>query len=112
VFRVLFSLITVIVLLNLLIAILNDSFTKASDVSEKSYLLQLSQVIADAEVFYMLPSEREKKWFTEELYFEVSENTIEQWYAKLGDDKQLENWDDITKNLNDINNINNENFSL
>lgn len=98
-FRVLFSLITVIILLNLLIAILNDSFNKATEISEKAYLLQLAQVLADVEIFFLLPSERRKIWFADELYFEVSMNRVKQWYKKLGDDKQLEDWKDIVKDL-------------
>ncbi|RUS21628.1 hypothetical protein BC937DRAFT_92039 [Endogone sp. FLAS-F59071] len=96
VFRVLFSLITVIILLNLLIAMLNDSFNKATEISEKSYLLQLAQVLADVEIFFLLPSERKKIWFADELYFEVNMSRIKQWNKKLGDDdKQPENWRDI-----------------
>ncbi|PKY18724.1 hypothetical protein RhiirB3_468731 [Rhizophagus irregularis] len=65
---VLFSLFIVIYLMNLLIGLLSDAIGKNNN--RVSYLMQKTQILAEIELFYMLPFQRRwKEWFPEIIYY-------------------------------------------
>ncbi|CAG8602070.1 8208_t:CDS:2, partial [Paraglomus occultum] len=65
-----FSFFTVIYLLNLFIGLLSNAINLYHERS--SYLAQKAEVLAEIELFYMLPSQRRKKcWFPDIVYYEA-----------------------------------------
>ncbi|GBB85850.1 hypothetical protein RclHR1_01230013 [Rhizophagus clarus] len=65
---VLFSLLIVVYLMNLFIGLLNNAIEK--DNNRISYLIQKAEIIAEIELFYLLPFQRRwKPWFPEVLYY-------------------------------------------
>ncbi|GBB84657.1 hypothetical protein RclHR1_11220006 [Rhizophagus clarus] len=66
----LFSFLVVIYLMNLIIGLLNMSIEK--DIDRASYLVQKAEVIAEIELFYLLPHQRRWiSWFPELIYYRV-----------------------------------------
>ncbi|PKY57911.1 hypothetical protein RhiirA4_549853 [Rhizophagus irregularis] len=65
---VLFSLLVVVYLMNLLIGLLNNAIEK--DNNKASYLVQKAEILAEIELFYLLPHQRRwRKWFPEVIYY-------------------------------------------
>ncbi|GBC33432.2 hypothetical protein GLOIN_2v1826879 [Rhizophagus irregularis DAOM 181602=DAOM 197198] len=65
---VLFSLLIVVYLMNLLIGLLSNAIEKNNN--RVSYLIQKAQILAEIELFYMLPFQRRwKEWFPEVIYY-------------------------------------------
>ncbi|PKC05524.1 hypothetical protein RhiirA5_420819 [Rhizophagus irregularis] len=65
-----FSFLIVIYLMNLFIGLLNMAIEKDND--RASYLVQKAEVIAEIELFYLLPHQRRwKTWFPEVIYYTV-----------------------------------------
>ncbi|CAB4421589.1 unnamed protein product [Rhizophagus irregularis] len=63
---VLFSLLIVVYLMNLLIGLLNNAIEE--DNNRVSYLIQKAEILAEIELFYLLPHQRRwKTWFPETL---------------------------------------------
>ena len=61
---VLFSFLVVVYLMNLFIGLLNMAMEKDND--RASYLAQKAEVIAEIELFYLLPFQRQwRDWFPE-----------------------------------------------
>lgn len=74
VYRAVFAFITGIILFNVLIALLNNRYNDAFERSQNVYLMQKSQVIAEIEVFFMLPWERRNTvMFPRDLTLDVEE---------------------------------------
>ncbi|CAB4438000.1 unnamed protein product [Rhizophagus irregularis] len=65
---VLFSLLIVVYLMNLLIGLLNFAIEK--DNNRVSYLMQKVEILAEIELFYLLPHQRRcQEWFPELIYY-------------------------------------------
>ncbi|GBC05945.1 hypothetical protein RclHR1_06520001 [Rhizophagus clarus] len=65
---VLFSLLIVVYLMNLFIGLLNNAIEKDND--RVSYLVQKAEIIAEIELFYLLPPQRRwYKWFPDVTYY-------------------------------------------
>ncbi|EXX54356.1 hypothetical protein RhiirA1_498854 [Rhizophagus irregularis] len=65
---VLFSLLVVVYLMNLFIGLLNMAINK--DNERVSYLKQKAEVLAEIELFYLLPNQRRwESWFPEVIYY-------------------------------------------
>ncbi|PKC71635.1 hypothetical protein RhiirA1_495924 [Rhizophagus irregularis] len=65
---VLFSLLIVVYLMNLFIGLLNMAIEK--DNNRVSYLMQKAEILAEIELFYLLPYQRRyEKWFPEVIYY-------------------------------------------
>ncbi|GET53947.1 hypothetical protein GLOIN_2v1696895 [Rhizophagus irregularis DAOM 181602=DAOM 197198] len=65
---VLFSLLVVVYLMNLLIGLLNNAIEE--DNNRVSYLLQKAEILAEIELFYLLPHQRRwETWFPEVMYY-------------------------------------------
>ncbi|GBB88163.1 hypothetical protein RclHR1_01470011 [Rhizophagus clarus] len=65
---VLFSLLIVVYLMNLLIGLLNNAIEKKNN--RVSYLIQKAEILAEIELFYLLPLQRRwNKWFPEVIYY-------------------------------------------
>ena len=61
---VLFSFLVVVYLMNLFIGLLNSAMEKDND--RVSYLTQKAEIIAEIELFYLLPHQsRRRTWFPE-----------------------------------------------
>lgn len=61
---VLFSFLVVVYLMNLFIGLLNSAMEKDND--RASYLAQKAEIIAEIELFYLLPYQRRRRtWFPE-----------------------------------------------
>ncbi|RGB43108.1 hypothetical protein C1646_63362 [Rhizophagus diaphanus] len=66
---VLFSLLVVVYLMNLFIGLLNNAIER----DEVSYLVQKAEVLAEIELFYLLPHQRRwKEWFPEVIYYHAN----------------------------------------
>ncbi|RGB28675.1 hypothetical protein C1646_673049 [Rhizophagus diaphanus] len=75
---VLFSLLVVIYLMNLLIGLLNMEI--GEDNNRVSYLIQKAEILAEIELFYLLPHQRRwETWFPEVIYYyaDVDKTRIE-----------------------------------
>ncbi|POG77695.1 hypothetical protein GLOIN_2v1544860 [Rhizophagus irregularis DAOM 181602=DAOM 197198] len=75
---VLFSLLVVIYLMNLLIGLLNMEI--GEDNNRVSYLIQKAEILAEIELFYLLPHQRRwHTWFPEVMYYyaDVDKTRIE-----------------------------------
>ncbi|CAB4435065.1 unnamed protein product [Rhizophagus irregularis] len=65
---VLFSLLVVVYLMNLLIGLLNNAIEE--DNNRVSYLLQKAEILAEIELFYLLPHQRRwQTWFPEVIHY-------------------------------------------
>ncbi|UZO06920.1 uncharacterized protein OCT59_027225 [Rhizophagus irregularis] len=65
---VLFSLLVVVYLMNLLIGLLNMAIEE--DNNRVSYLMQKAEILAEIELFYLLPHQRRwKTWFPEVIHY-------------------------------------------
>ncbi|RIA80330.1 hypothetical protein C1645_792762, partial [Glomus cerebriforme] len=65
---VLFSLLIVVYLMNLFIGLLNMAIDKDND--RVSYLIQKAKILAEIELFYLLPHQRRwETWFPEVIYY-------------------------------------------
>ncbi|PKY55888.1 hypothetical protein RhiirA4_548963 [Rhizophagus irregularis] len=66
-----FSFIIVIYLMNLIIGLLGDEIKKNND--HALYYVQKAEIIAEIELFYLLPHQRRRRtWFPEIIYYSVS----------------------------------------
>ncbi|RGB39396.1 hypothetical protein C1646_754547 [Rhizophagus diaphanus] len=75
---VLFSLLVVVYLMNLLIGLLNIAIEK--DNNRVSYLMQKAEILAEIELFYLLPHQRRwQTWFPEVIHYyaDVDKTRIE-----------------------------------
>ncbi|CAB4492855.1 unnamed protein product [Rhizophagus irregularis] len=65
---VLFSLLIVIYLMNLLIGLLSNAIEE--DNNRVSYLMQKAEILAEIELFYLLPHQRRwQTWFPEVIHY-------------------------------------------
>ncbi|EXX66833.1 hypothetical protein RirG_120010 [Rhizophagus irregularis DAOM 197198w] len=65
---VLFSLLVVVYLMNLLIGLLNNAIEE--DNNRVSYLIQKAEILAEIELFYLLPHQRRwQEWFPEVIHY-------------------------------------------
>ncbi|GET00344.1 hypothetical protein GLOIN_2v1874127 [Rhizophagus clarus] len=79
---VLFSLLIVVYLMNLFIGLLNNAIEKDHD--RVSYLMQKAEILAEIELFYMLPYQRRQKdWFPEVIYYYASLDDIQKEVKKM-----------------------------
>ncbi|KAF9185997.1 hypothetical protein BGZ51_002297 [Haplosporangium sp. Z 767] len=81
---VIFFFFTVILLLNILIALMNDAFNESRDEGQLAWLKQWSEVIAEVEVFIMMPSERQNRnYFPDYIYYGANEQEAEMYESKF-----------------------------
>ncbi|GBC03030.1 hypothetical protein RclHR1_04950002 [Rhizophagus clarus] len=86
---VLFSLLIVVYLMNLFIGLLNMAIAK--DNNRVSYLIQKAEILAEIELFYLLPNQRRwKTWFPEVIYYYANFDKTHKEVKKLINDGQ---WD-------------------
>ncbi|RUP50845.1 hypothetical protein BC936DRAFT_137459 [Jimgerdemannia flammicorona] len=70
--RVLFTSVSTIVLLNVLIAILNNVYTDSQETAKKTWLRNRAEFIAMVEVFMLTPAQRQNRnWFPAVVFYEV-----------------------------------------
>ncbi|PKY57773.1 hypothetical protein RhiirA4_549797 [Rhizophagus irregularis] len=68
---IVFSFIIVIYLMNLIIGLLGDEIKRNND--DALYYVQKAKIIAEIELFYLLPHQRRwRTWFPEVIYYSVS----------------------------------------
>ncbi|RIA95733.1 hypothetical protein C1645_816322 [Glomus cerebriforme] len=86
---VLFSLLIVVYLMNLFIGLLNMAINK--DNNRVSYLLQKAEILAEIELFYLLPYQRRwDAWFPEVIYYYANVDKTREEIKKLVSEGQ---WD-------------------
>ncbi|GET00350.1 hypothetical protein GLOIN_2v1874127 [Rhizophagus clarus] len=79
---VLFSLLIVVYLMNLFIGLLNNAIEK--DYNRVSYLMQKAQILAEIELYYMLPYQRRRKeWFPEIMYYYANLDDIQKEVKRM-----------------------------
>ncbi|GET00349.1 hypothetical protein GLOIN_2v1874127 [Rhizophagus clarus] len=79
---VLFSLLIVVYLMNLLIGLLNNAIEKDHD--RVSFLMQKAEILAEIELYYMLPYQRRRKdWFPEVIYYYASLDDIQKRVKRM-----------------------------
>ncbi|KAF9397144.1 Transient receptor putative cation channel sub V member 1 [Mortierella sp. AD011] len=93
-FRILLSLFiffTVILLMNVLIAIMNDGYSESRDEGQSTWLKQWSEVIVDAELFMMRRSTRQNKYFFPDyIYYAARPQDVEDYERKEAAKRLLE----------------------
>ncbi|RUP47740.1 hypothetical protein BC936DRAFT_145384 [Jimgerdemannia flammicorona] len=78
--KIAFSFITVIMMLNVLIAILSDVINMAREQGKRRWLRELAQVIVEIERTMLLPFERRNPhWFPEFIFYGADPDTIKYW---------------------------------
>ncbi|PKK61670.1 hypothetical protein RhiirC2_791467 [Rhizophagus irregularis] len=86
---VLFSLLIVVYLMNLFIGLLNNAIEKDND--RVSYLMQKAEILAEIELFYLLPHQRRwNSWFPEVIYYYANVDMTRKKIKELIDDNE---WD-------------------
>ncbi|CAG8517891.1 4234_t:CDS:2 [Acaulospora colombiana] len=84
VMMVLFSFVTVIVILNVLIGLITEVFVGSLQVGRQAWLRQRAELIAELELFFISPSKRLKaNWFPHLVYYESHLDSINKWQRKL-----------------------------
>ncbi|PKC68660.1 hypothetical protein RhiirA1_456954 [Rhizophagus irregularis] len=77
-----FIVMMIIFMLNVFITLFSE-VTKGEDV-QASYWKMMAEVVADIELFYLLPCQRRwRKWFPEVLYFSANLNEVQEEIEKL-----------------------------
>ncbi|KAG0018812.1 hypothetical protein BGZ80_006706 [Entomortierella chlamydospora] len=93
-FRIMLSLFiffTVILLMNVLIAIMNDGYSESRDEGQLTWLKQWSEVIVDAELFMMRRSTRQNKYFFPDyIYYAANPQDVEDYERKEAAKRLLE----------------------
>ncbi|CAB4429415.1 unnamed protein product [Rhizophagus irregularis] len=102
---VLFSFLIVVYLMNLFIGLLNNAINK--DYNRVSYLVQKAEILAEIELFYLLPHQRRwKEWFPEVIHYSAKINDVRKEVKKMMDQDEWntnafpELKDDLLKKLN------------
>ncbi|RIA90486.1 hypothetical protein C1645_769854, partial [Glomus cerebriforme] len=84
---VLFSLLIVVYLMNLFIGLLNMAIDKDND--RVSYLLQKAKILAEIELFYLLPHQRRwEAWFPEVIYYYANADKTREEIKRLINNSQ------------------------
>ncbi|CAB4414569.1 unnamed protein product [Rhizophagus irregularis] len=79
---VLFSFLIVVYLMNLFIGLLSNAIEE--DNNRVSYLLQKAEILAEIELFYLLPHQRRwEEWFPEVIYYYADANKIRQMIDEM-----------------------------
>ncbi|GES95010.1 hypothetical protein GLOIN_2v1537213 [Rhizophagus clarus] len=109
---VLFSLLIVVYLMNLLIGLLNIAIEK--DNNRVSYLVQKAEILAEIELFYLLPHQRRwYKWFPKEIYYLANADKTREKIKELIKNNEWNNeFSEMKKNLLKELNIENEEATL
>ncbi|KAF9208761.1 hypothetical protein BGZ49_007617 [Haplosporangium sp. Z 27] len=75
---------TTILLLNILIALMNDAFNESKDQGQLAWLKQWSEVIAEVEIFLMTQGTRQNRnYFPDFIYYGASEQEAELYESKF-----------------------------
>ncbi|CAG8574427.1 14597_t:CDS:2 [Funneliformis mosseae] len=81
---ILFSLVTVIMLLNILIGLITEVFSGSLQVGRQAWLRQRAELIAELEILMLSPSQRQyPDWFPHLIYYEAHVDSIKNWKRKL-----------------------------
>ncbi|GBC10634.1 hypothetical protein RclHR1_00980011 [Rhizophagus clarus] len=81
VLMILFSFLIVIYLMNLFIGLLNTSIERDND--RASYLVQKAEILAEIELFYLLPFQRRwKHWFPEVIHYKVRRDITRKYVSE------------------------------
>ncbi|RIA84287.1 hypothetical protein C1645_422569 [Glomus cerebriforme] len=81
---VLFSLVAVILLLNILIGLITEVFSASLRAGRQAWLRQRAELIAELELFMLSPSQRQHPdWFPHLVYYEAHSDTIKNWRRRL-----------------------------
>ncbi|KAG0354620.1 hypothetical protein BG005_006333 [Podila minutissima] len=80
---IIFFFFTAIMLLNILIALMNDAYNESKDEGQLAWLKQWSEVIAEIEIISMTPSDRQNcNYFPDYIYYGASEQEAELYESK------------------------------
>ncbi|CAG8557727.1 3034_t:CDS:2, partial [Dentiscutata heterogama] len=98
---VIFSFFTTIYLLNLFISLLGNAINQTYN--EESFLQLRGEILAEIELFWMLPHQRRKKnWFPEILYYEVPVQELKKYIKNLNDEQEDEILQDLLPGIKKI----------
>ncbi|GBB86746.1 hypothetical protein RclHR1_13150002 [Rhizophagus clarus] len=101
---VLFSLLIVVYLMNLLIGLLNSAIEK--DNNKVSFLIQKAEILAEIELFYLLPNQRRwEKWFPEVFYYQASVDKTREEIKEMIKNNEWDTNDESKKYLLELLNI-------
>ncbi|KAF9354777.1 hypothetical protein BGX26_007377 [Mortierella sp. AD094] len=83
---------TVVMMMNLLIAIMNDAYSESRSEGQLMWLKQWSEVIAEAELFLMSQSARESRnFFPDYIYYVGCQRDVEEYKKKESEKRYKEN---------------------
>ncbi|GBC06378.1 hypothetical protein RclHR1_00680022 [Rhizophagus clarus] len=97
---VLFSFLVVVYLMNLFIGLLNNAIEKDND--RVSYLMQKAEILAEIELFYLLPHQRRwDEWFPDVIYYYADVDKTRQKIKEMLEEKEwyTSNFPEIRKSL-------------
>jgi len=95
---IIFSFVIVVYLMNLFIGLLNMAIEKDND--RAYYLIQKAEILAEIELFYLLPFQRRwKHWFPNVIHYKVRIDVIRKYVKKAIEDNK---WKSDSKYRNKI----------
>src|SRR6266487_2295906 len=87
VLMIIFSFVIVFYLMNLFIGLLNMAIEKDND--RASYLVQKAEILAEIELFYLLPPQRRwNNWFPEAIHYRARLDVVRKYVSKVIEDKK------------------------
>lgn len=88
-YMVLFTLTTAIILLNVLIALLNQIYADVTARGQNAFIRQKAALLAEIEVYWMWPAlRRNKDWFPNMIFYEAPTDEVRDWRKKLRIEKK------------------------
>jgi len=92
VLRVIFSFTTVVILLNVLIALLNEVYSSSKEKGRESWLYHRAKLIAEMEIYLMSPAQRkDKNLFPDIIFYEGHPENVKEYANKIHSDSENNN---------------------
>ncbi|GES72818.1 hypothetical protein GLOIN_2v1771895 [Rhizophagus clarus] len=96
IYTIIFSFSTAIILVNILIAILNDIYEETNNYANTVWVIRRAEIIVDIELSWMIPSERQNRdYFPWSIIYEASTEDVDEWSKRFNTPIQCEIKDDM-----------------
>ncbi|UZO26838.1 uncharacterized protein OCT59_019051 [Rhizophagus irregularis] len=83
IYKIVFSFSTTIILMNILIAILSDTYEKTINYARTVWVIKRAEIIIDIELSWMMPSERQNRnYFPWSIIYEAFTEDVDKWSKK------------------------------
>ncbi|PKY13070.1 hypothetical protein RhiirB3_424810 [Rhizophagus irregularis] len=83
IYKIVFSFSTTIILMNILIAILSDTYEETINYAQTVWVIKRAEIIIDIELSWMMPSERQNRnYFLWSIIYEAFTEDVDEWSKK------------------------------